>query len=257
MLIRAWFKKIAERFGTLHETKISLPEMNTNKNDRLAAVARAAVGIVPIIGPSLSEIITEIIPNQRMDRIVQFAATLEARLRKAEFDLDQIKNDPERIALFEQGAFQASRATSNERREQIARIVAYGMAGDDLTRVESTRILQLLEQLEDDQIVILTSYLHRHERDAEFHERHAAILNPVRAHLNSSQDEFDRSTIQKLPTEALIRLGLLSENFRRPKKGELPEFDFNTGRVRSSYKSLTPLGRLLLVRLGLAEPGEF
>lgn len=60
----------------------------------------------------------------------------------------------------------------------------------------------------------------------------------------------------KLAREELVRLGLLKNRIQKPKKGEVPEFDDN-GLVKSSGRELTPLGRLLLRYLGLADADEF
>jgi hypothetical protein len=54
----------------------------------------------------------------------------------------------------------------------------------------------------------------------------------------------------------LLQLGLLTNTYRKPKSGELPEFDDRTGTLKGSGRSLTPLGRLLLRTIDVLAEGE-
>jgi hypothetical protein len=46
----------------------------------------------------------------------------------------------------------------------------------------------------------------------------------------------------------LRRLGLLQTKYKKPKKGELPEFDEKTGMMKAGSDQISRLGRLLLDR---------
>ncbi|MCY3931987.1 MAG: hypothetical protein OXH70_09725 [Acidobacteria bacterium] len=159
--------------------------------------------------------------------------------------------------LFEDGAVQAVRALSSERLEYIAALVARGLTAGERDAIEAKRLLKLLDEIDDDQVVTLRSKLQRHRRSEEFHERHGEVLAPVGAHLGSPREDLDRQAMYRLARRQLVDLGLLHQTFRRPKKGELPEFDEKTGMIKSHGTSLSPLGRLLLRRIGLAEEDEF
>ena len=67
---------------------------------------------------------------------------------------------------------------SDERKAYIASIVANGLSGEEKDRLETKRLLSLLREIDDDQVIILTSYLQRHWNDEEFCERHDAVLAP-------------------------------------------------------------------------------
>lgn len=234
------------------------PPLGGTWMDTSAALAKGGIGAIPIVGSILGEVVGLIIPNQRMDRIEAYLRHLSDRLASADAESLRAKfDDPEVVDLFEEGAVQSVRALSEERRAYITQLVANGITGDEKARIEAKRLLNLLEQIDDDQIIILTSYLHRHRNDDEWRQKHATILKPVLAHLQSSQIDLDAHTLQELTRNQLMKLGLLGGNFKTPKKGEVPEFDGNTGMMKISYRSLTPLGRLLLTRIGLAEEGEF
>ena len=60
-----------------------------------------------------------------------------------------------------------------------------------------------------------------------------------------------------LARKHLTRLGLLGQRYKVPRKNETPEFDKETGLLKAGGYELTPLGRLFLARIGVAQPGEF
>lgn len=222
-------------------------------NDLAASILKSVVGLTPVAGPILAEIVGHTIPNQRIDRLEDFARKLAARFALVEDKLNvkSLKSN-ESVALFEEGAFQSARATTDIRREYVANLVAHGMCGDEKERIESRRLLDLLRQIDDDQIIILASYLSSNYDNDEFLEKHADVLEPVGAHLGSEQEEIDRETVYRLTRDQLTTLKLIQPRFKKPRKDELPEFDYKSGTVKATSNSLTPLGHLLLVRLGLA-----
>ena len=49
----------------------------SNQNvDKLVSVANASVSLVPVVGGLISELLTNIIPGQRVDRVVTFIRLL-------------------------------------------------------------------------------------------------------------------------------------------------------------------------------------
>lgn len=139
----------------------------------------------------------------------------------------------------------------------IANVVANGIAGESKDRLESKRLLNLLRELDDAEIIGLSSMLYNNSQDEDLFNRHANILTPIAPTLNDSQDEFDAEAVQELARAHLLRLGLFGLRFRRPSKNQLPEFDESTGMLKSSGNELTTLSRLLLKRIGTAKEGEF
>jgi hypothetical protein len=226
--------------------------------DPAKAMLKGVLSGIPLVGGVISEIVGQLIRDQRMDRLEDYVRRLSDDLSGlAESEVRQRLTEPENLDLFEDGAMASARALSDDKRERIARLVAYGISGDEQAGIEAKRLLQLITRLGDDQIIRLTSYLHRHQRDTEFRAKHASVLEPVFAHHGSTREELDRALVQDMAKAELIDLGLLREQFKKPKKGELPEFDEKTGRMKAGHRDLSPLGRLLLRRIGLAEQDEF
>ena len=211
-----------------------------------------------MVGSIVANVLNQIIPEQRWERIREYLRKLESRVAAVEAqNLASALREPRNVDLFEDGAAQAVRALSSERLEYIAALVARGLTSDEREEIEAKRLLKLLDDVDDDQIVILQSKLHRHVRSEEFYERNRSVLQPVVAHMQSSREELDREAMYRLARQQLVGLGLLRQTFRRPREGELPEFDEKTGMIRSRGTELSPLGHLLLRRIGLAEEDEF
>ena len=106
----------------------------------------------------IAEIIGNVIPNQRVERIVRFVKELENRLGKLEAENLQAKvTDPAVVDLLEDAFIQASRATSEDRITHIDEVIANGITSDELNKAEVKRMLWLLGQLNDAEIVILRS----------------------------------------------------------------------------------------------------
>lgn len=225
------------------------PDINHTGRDTAIAVARGAVSYVPYVGPILAELFGTIIPNQRIDRVSTFAQMLNAKVEHIDQDLLEQKMRTEEFAdLFEDGAFQAARALTDERKEYIASLLKNSLTGEDLDHLQEKQLLSLLGEINDAELIILRSYgldldpqAHR-----EFIETHQDTIQGPLAVLGSSQEEAARSAIHQTYRSHLQRLGLLQDKYKKPKKNELPEWDYKTGMLKSNSTQITPLGRLLL-----------
>ena len=222
--------------------------------DRIAALTRGTVGAVPCIGPIASELITQLIPNQRLERMEAYVVELGKRVKKVE--RDKLVR-PRKVDLFEDGAFQAIRSLSEKRTEYIANVVARGLSGEEKEELEAKRMLNLLTQLDDGQIILLSSYLDKNRNDEEFWKIHEDVLKPKAVSLESSQEEIDGVTIQEMAKRELVRLGLLRPHIRKPPRGQLPEFDEKTGMMKAFGHDITLLGRLFLRHIDLAGTDDF
>jgi hypothetical protein len=100
---------------------------------------------------------------------------------------------------------------------------------------ESHRVLRLLGELDDAEVIILAGYLQKN-REGDYWKQHANVLQDLAVRLGSSRDEIDADTVRKAGRQHLVQLGLLDQ-------GAL-------GGAASIQ--LNGLGRLLLRRIGLA-----
>lgn len=213
--------------------------------DYVASAAKSALGMVPFAGSLLAEIAGNVIPNQRIDRIVKYAQALEIRLSTLEQDsVKQKMSDDNFTDLVEESLRQAARSLTDERRAYISSLVANSISSDDIEHYESKHLLCILGELNDIEIIWLRFYLDpTMGGDKDFREKHDHILNPVAAHLGSSQLELDKSTLQNSCKEHLASLGLLEK-----------EIDMDTSsrgvKLKTKGYRITSLGRLLLREVG-------
>lgn len=219
---------------TYSHEKVS-DQLGMQKNDYVTSAAKAALGCVPFAGSLLAELAGTVIPNQRIDRIVNFASALEARISKIEQDFvrEQLHNESF-TDLLEEGLRQAARSITDERREYIASLIANSLESGDVEYYESKHLLKLLDEINDIEIIWLRFYLvPTMDGDTEFREKHKEILKPVSKVMGSPQPVRDKGTLQDNYKHHLERLGLLEKD-------------------NKSFR-LASLGSLLLRVIGLTE----
>lgn len=233
-------------------------DLNSNDVDKGVLLLKGITGAIPFIGPMIAEIVGEIIPRQRMDRMSELLHILNEKLSRLEISQDELsqkmKEEPY-VNLLEEGMWQAARSSSSERKEYIASLLANGISSENLHEAEENILLEILSQLNDNEIIILYSYTMQVRRDSEFQRQHENILMKPLVHMGSNQEEQDKAAIYDTYRGKLVNLNLLRREFKKPKRGELPEFDEKTGMIKASGYSLTPLGRLFLKYIDM--PDEF
>jgi hypothetical protein len=226
-------------------------DLGAKKADYLAIVSKGTIGAIPIVGPLAAEVIGALIPNQRIERIEALLKALEEKIK--EFDKQRLETEfkmPEFIDLLEDGFHQAVRALSKERIDYIATLVSNRLSDEQAEHLKYKKLLSILGQLNDAEVLHLINYSFLEAGDQEFMQKHDNILHPVSAHMGSSQAELDAAAIQDSNKRHLIELGLIRPSFQKTRRGELPEFDDRTGLLKASGNQITPLGRLLVKAIG-------
>lgn len=209
--------------------------LSTRPVDHVTSALKGAVGAVPIVGSMLAEVVGTLIPNQRIDRIADFAQKLHDKIENLEDELlhTRLTND-NFTDLLEESLQQVARATSDTRREYIANLVANGLNNDDLDSIQDKHLLRILGELNDIEVIWLIAYAQEFfvEQQSEFQKRHGNVLRPIGAHMGSDQKEIDEEALQKSYKLHLEREGLLQMN------------------KRGTYE-ISSLGRLLVRRIGM------
>lgn len=223
--------------------------------DYVTAAAKAALGAIPFAGSLLVELASMTIPNQRLDRIVQFAEILEDRLSAIEDYVRTQLADENFTDLLEEGLRQAARSLSYERKEYIANLITNSISQPDIEYFESKHLMRMLEELNDIEIIWLRFYLHPGMgADEEYRQKHATIIAPVHAALGGQPNIYEKAALQDSYKEHLSQLGLLRPRYQVDMKTKLPEYEQTSGRQKISYYEITTLGRLLLRQIGLTSP---
>lgn len=210
-------------------------------SDYIAMVGKGLSGAIPVVGPMVAELLGVFIPNQRADRFEKMLVTLEAKVNELGIDrliLGQRFTRPEYRDIFEEGATQAVRAFSKERIHHIANILADGLAQEELEYLKTKKLLQLLSQVSDAEIIYLYFYYLVQESEPEQHQefwrKHQALLEPADNSLGLPVENHERHDIQESYVENLVNLRLLE-------------------RSASSVPSATIMGRLFVKAIGCSE----
>jgi hypothetical protein len=220
--------------------------------DQMVAIGRGVISLVPFAGGPLAEIVGAVVPTQRADRIAAYLRALTKRIDAFEV---AIKNDliasKQKIDLIEEGGFQAARALSDNRIEQIVEAVAAGISADEADIIRRKRLLVLLGELDDDEVNLLNAY----GRSFGGGDENAwdAVNRPDPTHMQSSRADVDRDRLYEAGRAHLLRLGLIKKNYGNVKKGELPVFDARKGDFKHTVE-IAYLGGLLLREIGMTPP---
>lgn len=101
----------------------------SNKNDRFASAIKSTVGELPFVGSYIADIITDKIPNQKLDRVIAYLGKLTERLNELpKENIEELIASPKFQALLEESIEQSARATTQERYEYLASIVVNGIS---------------------------------------------------------------------------------------------------------------------------------
>ena len=198
-----------------------MSELDANNLDRLTLVAKGVVGACPLIGTLASEAIGHLIPNQRLDRVVQFLRELEYEVRQVDSRLVNVEyslRTPEGLDLLEEGLVQAARAISRERQEKLARLIGRALTEEKMKYEESKKLLNLLRELTDPEVLWLIYYSTNPTMGSQFHkqmiEENPDVLKPVSREKGAPQEQIDRGALQDSYKSTLLRLGLVKEHGR-------------------------------------------
>lgn len=234
---------------------INKENLDNNKTDLFVSISKSVLGITPAAGPFLSELVGNIVPNQRIDRLSKYVKILNKRIDSIESEkLECIKNDEHFIDLIEEGFYQASRALSNERRVYIVSIIINGINDEKIEFQESKLLMKILEELNDLEIIWLRYYIDPiMNSDSAFRDTHKKILAPIPAYIGSDKETLQKSALQNSYKTHLERLGLISGRIRIDKTTKVPEFNLHSGKPKISVTETTRLGKMLLEQIGLIE----
>jgi hypothetical protein len=211
-------------------------DLEVNRSDQIAAVARSVAGFVPGFGNMIGEVITALIPDQRVERLTDYMKALNEKVKMLDTDIGLVRDrlrKPDRLGIFEDGLIQAARSATEERRERIASVVARGICEEEFNYERSKKVLNTLDDLTDAEIITLKGYDLHGEEYREFAKLHPWVLKPASRIIGARSEEGERAALQDAWRLSLQRLGLIAT---APRGSEL---------------DLTPFGRLVLQYLFL------
>jgi hypothetical protein len=212
---------------------------------------RAVVSAAPLVGGLLTEIVTELIPNQRLDRVEKFVLALAEEVQHAGTERCLPSSEGPQLELVEYGLRAASMTSSASKINYLAKCAAKGLTNDERDAIRAQRILKILSELDPEELIVLLYNTKRTIAAAqEFRKLHPAIFDIPLLLYGSDQDARKRNAEYQAAERHLISLGLLSEDIK---------FDSKTGAAKLTVSKaekdiqLTIVGSLVLYHAGLVE----
>jgi hypothetical protein len=117
---------------------------------------RGVLGALPVVGPLVTEILGEVLPNYRMERLEACVRAIEEHLS----DIDPVflrKRMIERVFvdLLDDGLRAAARSGSEVRIRELARVVADGIKEGSVSMEQRRFLLRTLEEMNDAEVIHL------------------------------------------------------------------------------------------------------
>lgn len=212
----------------MNNKETNIDDLSPNSADFLTSYAKSGLGAIPYFGTLFGEVLGQIIPNQRVDRMVQFLSILDKKLNDLTIDIEDINakmKDEKYINLFEEGIWQASKTSSKERKEYIASILKNGLTDEALNEIQKGIFLSLLSELNDIEVIILYSYTRNYGNNKEIRDELKHIIEEPISYLGADEKTINDSILYDTYKAKLLRLNLLKDD---------------------KYIQLTGLGRLFL-----------
>lgn len=226
--------------------------MQLAKSDIATILAKGTIGAIPIVGALGAEVIGALVPNRRLQRVEQLLEELAKKIDgKSAEDIEGRFRSPEFVDLLEESIIQASKALSDERVERIAALLKNGLNDDDLNHLRDKRMLELLGQFNDAELIILQSHTRECRHDPEWVKRHERVLALRPAYIGAPKADLDAAALHSQFNEHLAQIGLLEPRYRIDRQTGLPEFDAQRGTQKVTSYELSRLGRMLLQRIDL------
>lgn len=228
-------------------------KLDNNKIDLFASATKGVLGAVPYVGSFLAELVGTLIPNQRIDRLAKYVKELDNRLAQVSSErIEELVQNEEFIDLVEEGFFQAARGISEERRKYIATLIANGTKYEELQLQQSKHLLKILQELNDLEIIWLTSFSLITVDAIEFKRKHSVLLSKGWNSSSSDEEGATKRAFQDSYEEHLQRLNLLEIRQAKDHRTNLPKFNPVTGEPILSTPRITFFGRLLLKQIELS-----
>lgn len=222
------------------------PGLGNDTRDYLAIAGKGVAGCLPFVGGLVAEILGAAIPKQRVDRIAAYLRILEARLESLEKELAAKRlASTEGTALLEDSLLLAYRSRTDERRQQIASIVVGGISGQSMRVSEAQRLLSILGELNDAEVIVLQAYALRWFTNQSFFRPNSRLLFPETPVLADPQQQRDDYAIRMSYDDHLEQLGLIARELKI-EKGHNGEPSI----ARKKRGEITRLGLALVRSIG-------
>lgn len=129
--------------------------------------------------------------------MIDVVRKLDARLSEAEIGIDKVEErfrTPEFKDVFEEAMLRSGRALSEDRRVYLSNLLANGLTETDFDNAHVKKLLFVLNDLSDPEIILLTCCnLANRSNAQEFYRLHENVLRPVPVVIGSPRELREKS----------------------------------------------------------------
>ena len=226
-------KLVIENVKTMSNQKSEIEKLGSNETDVAVVGLKGLLSLVPIIGSILAETITFHIPNQRIDRLENFAKLLSAKVKNMDDlfkeNLKEKFNDPKSLPFLEKVLNQVIESESEQYRLYLASIVKNGLT-KDTEAIKRDRLLSIVSQINEIEILRLYgASLDQFDNEqifSDFFNKYEDIIY-ANDSFDPSEEELEIENMLKSYGEHLVRIGLTTETHSGVKATSLGEAVLN------------------------------
>ncbi|MFA6572465.1 MAG: hypothetical protein WCT77_14650 [Bacteroidota bacterium] len=151
--------------------------------DYVVSSAKGILGAIPVFGPLVAELVGNVIPNQRIDRLVKFFQILGNKLQHLEKEFVEYKMKNELfIDLLEDCLWASTRALTDERKEYIANLFVQGLKAEKGELLNHKKLLQILNQIDEIDLLILIFLVNKYNKKIDvaedYRQKIYSVLDP-------------------------------------------------------------------------------
>lgn len=200
-------------------SKVTEPELGNNATDYAAILIKNLVASgVPIVLPMftfmasyLGDMIINVIPNQRLDRVVNFVQMQSEKLDALDDNLkgkiQKTMLDPETVPFVEKVLKMVVESETEQKRKYLASVLNNGLL-TDLASSHRSYLLQIIDELGDLEILRLYAATLEDKDYDDFWDKHEETFY-FEAEWDDDDEADRREMLSKMPTANLVKLGLL------------------------------------------------
>lgn len=191
----------------------SSDKLGLQRRDVAVALTKGLAGLAPGVGPLLGEAIGTVIPNQRIDRVADFARNLGRKIDLLSLEVERLRCFLESgvgLEVFEALVLQVARSTSARRREYLASLFVNAVWSADFDHEKTMVLLRLMDELTDAELVFLQLFaIEDDEERWEFAHRFEAVVGGIDRTSGAPRDR-ERYAVQEGQLQNLRRAGVIS-----------------------------------------------
>ncbi|HPI41903.1 MAG TPA: hypothetical protein PLJ21_13930 [Pseudobdellovibrionaceae bacterium] len=229
---------------------MEIKNLNENKTDKLVKTINATFGEIPIIGGALVELLSSVIPNQRIDRMVEFIKILNEKLTSQEQELLKSQILDENFNGLLQDVIDSTIKTiGKERKNHFAKIVQSGLTSNKQELIELRLITRILKEINDIEMIILKYHSIRTSNESSiFLQKNRNILESERLFVGASKEQEKQHFMYKGYLYHLVSLGLLDVNYEVKEESNRIS-DKSEFKINSKNHKITEFGKMIVEML--------